>query len=146
VKGALDIDFSKIAEPEDAIKHILRVRFAECLMQQAALDGEDDEQMHAFRLTCKRLRFAIERFTDAHSQLRPAAELLQQMTDELGAAHDSVVLHERAEKAGAGVVRFRTRQDRNRHVKRARRLWQNAFHTESPFAALAEYTGYTWKT
>jgi hypothetical protein len=77
--------------------------------------------------------------------LQPSAELLAELTDELGAAHDSVVLGERAERTGAHVVRFHTRQDRNRYVKRARRLWQNAFREDSPFAALATYAGYTWQ-
>jgi CHAD domain-containing protein len=145
MKGACEIDFAQAGEPEEAIRQILRVRFAECLTHQAALSGEDDEYMHEFRLACKRLRYAIERFSEEHPELEPAAQLLEQMTDELGAAHDSVVLHQRAEKAGADVVRFHTRQDRNRHVQRARRLWQSAFRAESPFATLAAYTGYTWK-
>jgi CHAD domain-containing protein len=145
MKGGRDIDFSAAATPEHAIREILRVRFAECLARQEALHGEDDGEMHGFRLACKRLRYAIERFSEEHPELQPSAELLSQMTDELGAAHDSVVLAERAEKTGADVVRFRTRQDRNRYVKRARRLWQTAFRQESPLAALAQYTGFTWQ-
>jgi CHAD domain-containing protein len=144
MKGGRDIDFSAAATPEHAIREILRVRFAECLARQEVLHGEDDGEMHGFRLACKRLRFAIERFNEEHPELQPAAQVLSQMTDELGAAHDSVVLGERAKKAAADAVVFRTRQQRNRYVKRARRLWQNAFRYESPFAALAQYTGYTW--
>lgn len=145
MKDAHEIEFGGVAAPEEAIREILRIRFAECLAHQAALAGEDDDAMHAFRLACKRLRYAIERFAEEHPELQPSAELLSRMTDELGAAHDCVVLNERAEKTGADVVRFRTKQDRNRYVKRARRLWLSAFRNESPFAKLANYTGYTWE-
>lgn len=145
MKRGRDIAFDDVAVPEDAIRTILRIRFAECLASQTTLSSEDDEAMHGFRLACKRLRYAIERFAEEHPELQPAAEILSQMTDELGAAHDCVVLAQRAGKAQANVVRFRTRQDRNRCVKRARRLWQSAFSAQSPFAALAHYTGYTWE-
>ena len=139
------IEFDGVTTPEEAIREILRVRFAECLAQQTALAAEDDETMHGFRLACKRLRYGIERFAEEHPELQPAAQLLSQMTDELGAAHDCVVLNERADKSGASVVRFRTKQDRNRYVKRARRLWLAAFRNGSPFGELARYTGYTWE-
>lgn len=145
MKGGRAIDFSAVADSEDAIREILRLRFAELLERQAVLTGEDDEAMHAFRLACKRLRYAIERFPEEHPELQPAAELLSQMTDELGAAHDCVVLGGHAEKAQANIARFRTRQDRNRYVKQARRLWQHAFRRESPFAALAQFTGFSWE-
>ena len=144
MKGGREIDFGNAASPEQAIRTVLRIRFAEVLERQAALGGDDDGEMHGFRLACKRLRYAIERFNEAHPELQPAAELLSQMTDELGASHDFVVLGERAKKAGADAVIFRTRQERNRYVKRARRLWRDAFRNDSPFAALAQYAGYTW--
>lgn len=144
MKGGRAIDFGAASSPEDAIREVLRIRFAEVLERQAALSGEDDGEMHGFRLACKRLRYAIERFDEEHPELQAAAEVLSQMTDELGAAHDSVVLGERAKKAAANAVVARTRQERNRYVKRARRLWQHAFRYDSPFAALAEYAGYTW--
>jgi CHAD domain-containing protein len=146
LKNAREIDFGGAATPEDAIREILRIRFAECLSQQSTLASDDDDAIHGFRLACKRLRYAIERFTEQHPELKSAAELLEQMTDELGAAHDSFVLGEQAERTGADVVRFHTRQDRNRHVKRARRLWHAAFRKQSPFEALARYAGYTWQT
>jgi CHAD domain-containing protein len=145
MKRGRDIAFDSVAAPEDAMRTVLRIRFAECLAAQAALFGDDDDAMHAFRLACKRLRYAIERFAEEHPELQPSAELLSQMTDQLGAAHDCVVLAERADKTGANIVRFRTRQDRNRYVKQARRLWMSAFGEQSPFAALAQYTGYTWE-
>lgn len=145
MKTGREIDLSGARNPEDAVRQILRIRFAECLARQVALAHENDDDMHAFRLACKRLRYAIERSKEEHPELQPAAELLSQMTDELGAAHDCVVLGERAEKAQARAAHFRTRQDRNRYVKRARRLWQQAFRDGSPFAQLAHFTGYTWE-
>lgn len=144
MKRGRDIDYAGVETSEDAVRRLLRVRFAECLERQAALAGEDDDAMHAFRLACKRLRYAIERSTEAHPELKDTAELLSNITDELGAAHDCVVLGQRAEKCGAAIVALRTRHDRNRFVTRARRLWHRAFLRNSPFAALAAFTGYTW--
>jgi CHAD domain-containing protein len=146
VKAGREIDLGALQTPGDAVRRLLRVRFAECLEHQAALAGEDDEAMHAFRLACKRLRYAIERSTGQHPELEAAAVVLSKMTDELGAAHDCVVLGRRAEQIGAPIVASRTRQDRDRFVKRARRLWRTAFAAGSPFAALAQFTGYTWRT
>jgi CHAD domain-containing protein len=145
MKSGRAIDFAGVTDSERAIRQILRLRFAEVLERQSSLYGQNDDEMHAFRLACKRLRYAIERFEEEHPELQPATEMLQQMTDELGAAHDSVVLGGQAEKAKANITRFRTRQDRNRYVKQARRLWQQAFHRDSPFAALAQYTGFSWE-
>lgn len=146
MKAGREIDLGDLQTPEDAVRRLLRVRFAECLERQAALAGEDDEAMHAFRLACKRLRYAIERSVAQHPELEAAADVLSKMTDELGAAHDCVVLGRRAEQTGAHIVASRTRQDRDRFVKRARRLWRAAFAAGSPFAALAQFTGYTWRT
>jgi CHAD domain-containing protein len=123
---------------------LLRLRFAECLERQGALGGDDDEALHAFRLTCKRLRYAIERYPEDFPELQPAAECLAQMTDELGAAHDCVVLAELANKHGAQSIAWRARQDRNAAVKRAIKTWRQAFRQDSPFAPLATFTGFTW--
>jgi len=131
--------------PLEGMRYILRIRFAECLQRAPSLLGEDDEQMHAFRLACKRLRYSIERFSGDLPQLQEAAQLLTQMTDELGAAHDAVVLQKRSERLNGALVAARARRDRNRHVDSARRVWAGAFHRKSPFARLADFTGFTWE-
>ncbi len=146
MKEARAIDFAGVSSPDEAIPFLLRVRFAECLEKQGALNGNDDEAVHAFRLACKRLRYAIERFEDAAEDLKPAAELLSRITDELGAAHDCVVLANRASECKADLVARRALRDRNRYAKRGKRLWYGAFKAEGGFEALALRTGFQWNT
>jgi CHAD domain-containing protein len=144
MKTARDLTFPGLASPDDAMRYLLRIRFAECLEKQRALNDSDDEALHGFRLACKRLRYAIDRTPEPGVDLRPVGELLSTMTDELGAAHDCVVLAERAAKCNADRVARRALQDRNRYVRRARRLWNRAFELNGTFAVLAGFTGFHW--
>jgi len=145
VKRGRDIAFDGVRDCGDAIALVLRVRFAECLERNAALYGEDAEAMHAFRLACKRLRYAIERFRQEAPQLQPAAEFLACMTDELGSANDCTVLAERSERCGRSVLAALARDDRDRYVRRARRLWRRAFKRRGALVDLAQYAGFTWE-
>lgn len=144
MKDPREISFSDIASPDEAVRHVLRLRFAECLEKQRALGGGSDDEVHAFRLACKRLRYAIERFDQSKDALAPAAKLLSNVTDELGAAHDCVVLAGRAAGCGADLVAQRALLDRDRGVARGQRIWRRGFKSGGAFAALAEYTGFTW--
>lgn len=144
MKAGRGVDFAGARTSDEAALLLLRIRFAECLSQSLALAGENDEAIHAFRLSCKRLRFAIERFAAQRPQLKAAADLLKQMTDELGRAHDCVVLAQRAANVGAALAAAHARRDRDRYVERARQEWRRAFGQDSPFALLAQATGYTW--
>ena len=126
------------------MRGVVRVRFAQCLRNQAALSGEDDEALHAFRLSCKRLRYAIERLEPAPAALEPAAKLLSALTGELGCAHDCSELAAYAVRCGAPLAAPRALADRDRCVARARRLWRRGFLDRGEFAALAEYAGFTW--
>lgn len=146
MKEPREIAFAGVATPEDAVRQVVRLRFAECLEKQAALSSGDDEAVHAFRLSCKRLRYAIERFEQTKTALAPAAELLSGMADELGAAHDCVVLAARAGKCAADLVAQRARADRDRYVRRAARIWKRGFEQNGAFEPLAAYTGFHWST
>lgn len=146
MKDAREIAFAGIATPDDAVRHVVRLRFAECLEKQAALSGGGDEAVHAFRLACKRLRYAVERFEQTKTMLAPAAELLSGIADELGAAHDCVVLAARAGTCGADLVTQRALADRDRYVRRAARIWKRGFEEHGAFAPLAAYTGFHWST
>jgi CHAD domain-containing protein len=145
VKDALQLRFGAMANAAQAERHVVAVRFAECLQRQSALDADDDEQIHAFRLACKRLRFALERL-ESQPQLQQTAAAIAALTDELGFAHDCARLAQLAEECGALLVAARARRDRARYVARARRLWRSAFRTRGDFAPLAEYAGFTWST
>lgn len=144
MKNALELRFTAVPTPSEAERHVVRVRFAECLTRQRSLDGRNDEAMHAFRLACKRLRFALERLKPQHTGLLPAARLLSIITDELGWAHDCTDLAQFAAECGAPLVEARARRDRNRYVLRAHRLWRHGFLTHGEFEPLAQYAGYTW--
>lgn len=132
------------ASPEDAQRNIVRVRFAQALHQQSALDSHDDERVHAFRLACKRLRFALERLDPQAPGIERALLLLSRLTDELGWAHDCMQLAQIALDCAAPLVAVRAGRDRDRYVLRARRLWRHAFRSSGEFAALAQYAGFTW--
>lgn len=144
MKDALQLRFTALDTPDKAERHVVRVRFAECLQCQPALEGEDDELVHAFRLACKRLRFALERLDSPSPELKRATSLLSTLTDELGWAHDCARLAEVAAECNAPLVTARARRDRGRYLTRARRLWRHAFRTNGEFAALASYAGFSW--
>jgi CHAD domain-containing protein len=126
----------------DAELHVLRTRYAEVMNEEPWLaSGDDDETLHAFRLTCKRLRFALERVEVAHVVLRRAAALLSEVTDELGKAHDCTMLAELAKDERAPFVAAQSRRDRARHVSRAQNLWHDAFRANGALLALNEWFG-----
>lgn len=145
MKDARELRYRGAQTADEAISFLLRVRFAECLEREPGLLSHDDEAMHALRLSCKRLRYAIERFADRLPDLEPAVEFLAQMTDALGLAHDCVVLAERSRQIGASLVELRARRDRDRYVAHARRLWRRAFRKKGALGALAAHTGFTWE-
>jgi CHAD domain-containing protein len=145
VKHGRELAFDGIRDAKDAVALILRVRFAECLERTTALFGEDPEAMHAFRLACKRLRYAIERFHEEVPELEPAANFLARVTDTLGCANDCTVLIERSRRCGTALVAERAQQDRDLYVRRARRLWRRAFKRRGALGDLAQYAGFNWE-
>ena len=127
VKGARPIAFVARWVPLEAIEHIFAVRFAEALTASASLNGNDNEAHHAFRLSCKRLRYAIERSELDILGLQQTADWLSSMTDALGEAHDAAVLLEEAETCGAHNAARSLENMRDAAVSDARRLWTNGF-------------------
>jgi len=144
MKSPVELQFSSVADAAQAQRHVIRVRFAEALQRQSSLDGDDDEALHAFRLACKRLRFALERLDSQSAQLKRAQTLATRLTEELCFAHDCAELAQLARENQADLVAARARRDRDRYVACARRLWRHAFRTTGEFEALAEYAGFTW--
>jgi len=126
-KDARAIGFDVEWVPLEAIEHIFAVRFAETLTASSALNDEDDEAHHAFRLSCKRLRYAIERNEIEIFGLDRTAEWLASMTDALGEAHDAVVLQEKAKTCGADSAARSLQKMRDAAVAEARRLWTSGF-------------------
>ena len=86
------VDLSDAREPRDVLERVVRVRTAEAADLAFALQTRDKRDLHALRIACKRLRYALERFEPLDSSLQPAAERLAQIQDALGEAHDRDVL------------------------------------------------------
>ncbi len=112
-----------VATPIDAVRTVLRRHLADCTERQSAFESDDDEALHAFRLSCKRLHYVIERSSPDLPGLGPLAELLSKLTDALGIAHDCIALRESARACSAPLVAVRAQHDRDVHVRLARRLW-----------------------
>lgn len=137
-----DLAFDSSANADEALRLAIRVRFAEALEAQSSLYGSDDEAIHAFRLCCKRLRYALERVDAKELGLEGPAELLERVTDTLGAAHDCVVLGERARELECYMLPRRARRDRDAYVAEARALWRGGLAPGNALEALAVYAGF----
>ncbi|MGZ3497690.1 MAG: CHAD domain-containing protein [Vulcanimicrobiaceae bacterium] len=128
----------------DAVRRLIGIRFAEVLESGRSFGRETDaERLHALRLACKRLRFAIERINGPLPDLTVAAQRLAQIVAELGNLHDSALLLERTHDANVdGTLPARIQADRERSLLRARALWVDAFADAGPFAPLIAFTGF----
>lgn len=131
-----------LPSPHGAMQRIISVRFAEVLAQADGLKAERPAEMHALRITCKRLRYSIELFERDLPMLKPAGARLRQLQDELGEVHDCDVLLELAKEQRARHLAARLARDRERHTLRAHALWIDAFSSGGPLAALIAYTGF----
>lgn len=130
--------------PERSQQQIVAMHFARCLRQQWALTRGGDEHVHAFRLACKNLRFALERLDPPQEDLEPARSLLELLCDELGYAHDCTRLAQLAQERRAPLTAARGRRDRDGYVARARALWRTAFRDHGEFEQLAGYALFRW--
>lgn len=139
---ARPIALDGLPAPENAMQRIVSVRFAEVLSGAAALKTCRSEDLHALRISCKRLRYSIELFARALPKLAAAGQRMRQLTDELGEVHDCDVLSSMAKEHRAPHVLRRLKRDRERHALRAKALWLDAFSAGGPFSALIDYTGF----
>jgi CHAD domain-containing protein len=134
------IDLSDACGIEDAMRRIAIVRFAEVLTLVPALRAGRGHALHDLRIACKRLRYALERFTPREPALLEAASRLGQLQDALGDLHDRdllVLALPRELRATAQQVRLQ----RDEALARARALWRDAFAPYGPFEGLMRFTG-----
>ena len=131
-----------ILEPHSAMQRIISVRFAEVLEQAGALKDQRSQTMHALRISCKRLRYSLDLFAPSIPKLKPSAQRLKQLQDELGAVHDCDSLIIAAKKCAAEHLERRLQKDRERHAMRARALWMDAFADGGPFSEIIAFTGF----
>jgi CHAD domain-containing protein len=86
------IHFNGAETRRAVIERILRTRLSEALDLAPALTGRERQALHNFRIACKRLRYALERYTNGEPHFERAAERLASVQDALGEAHDRDVL------------------------------------------------------
>lgn len=131
-----------LTTPPSAVQRIVSVRFAEVLAQANGFRKNRAGELHALRISCKRLRYSLELFAPCLPKLKSAEERLRQLQDELGEVHDCDVLLQLAAKHEATHLQGRIRRDRERCTLRAHALWADAFARGGPFAELIAYTGF----
>ncbi|HEY1978114.1 MAG TPA: CHAD domain-containing protein [Candidatus Baltobacteraceae bacterium] len=76
----------------DVIDAIVRTRRAETEALSAAFASNQMHELHDFRIACKRLRYAMERFSKRVPEFEAPAASLAAIQDALGEAHDRDVL------------------------------------------------------
>jgi CHAD domain-containing protein len=134
------IDLSDAWGVDDAMRRIAIVRFAEVLTLVPSMRHGRGTDLHDLRIACKRLRYALERFTSREPALLDAASRLAQLQDVLGDIHDrDVLLGIMPRELHAASVRVRT--EREDALARARALWRDGFAQYGPFEGLVRFTG-----
>ena len=106
----------------ETIDTIVHCRLDEVLALASALQPREQRALHDFRIACKRLRYALERFEKFDPELETAAERLAQVQDALGEAHDRDVLLAILPPTMPQTER-RLLQERGTFVDRAAALW-----------------------
>jgi CHAD domain-containing protein len=86
------IELSGVRDVADVIERVVYGRLREVTALAAGLERRDKRGLHDFRIACKRLRYALERFEPLEPSLEPAAEHLARVQDALGEVHDRDVL------------------------------------------------------
>ena len=104
-------------------RQVLKTRAREVQRLAAGLEHRDKRGLHDFRIACKRLRYALERFEDREPPLQATAECLTLLQDALGEAHDRDVLLAVLPPTMPQTER-RLREEREAYVNRASVLWR----------------------
>ena len=81
-----------MADVRELVARVVQVRLREARTLTAGLERRDKQGLHDFRIACKRLRYALERFGALEPSLETFAERLALLQDALGEAHDRDVL------------------------------------------------------
>jgi CHAD domain-containing protein len=108
--------------PRDVIRKILQLRLEESLSLAGELETREPEGLHDFRIACKRLRYAMERFAALDPSYEETASRLADLQDALGEAHDRDVLLTILPPA-MELTQRRLQQERESYVDRAASLW-----------------------
>lgn len=116
------VDLHEVRDLTDLIDRVVQTRWREVRRLSGGLEVRDEQGLHDFRIACKRLRYALERFETIDASLQAAAERLAQMQDALGDAHDRDVLLSILPPT-MGRTQRSLRQEREALVDRAVTQW-----------------------
>jgi CHAD domain-containing protein len=119
------VDLRDARTRDDVARRIVRTRWREARTLSTGLAQRDVTSLHQFRIAGKRLRYALERFEEGDPSLHDGVELLTQLQDALGEAHDRDVLLAILPPT-MPQTQLRLHRDRERCVDEAVALWTRA--------------------
>ncbi|HET6276445.1 MAG TPA: CHAD domain-containing protein [Candidatus Cybelea sp.] len=117
------VDLRGVGDLRGLAERVVRVRLREARTLARALDRRDCQSLHDFRIACKRLRYALERFQGLDASLETIAGRLAAVQERLGEAHDRDVLLAILPAAMSATER-RLQAEREASIDRARAHWQ----------------------
>lgn len=116
------VDLRGVTGAVELARCVVATRLREVRRLAVGLERRGRQELHDFRIACKRLRYALERFADLDPALGASATELASLQDALGEAHDRDVLLAILPAAMAQTQR-RLHAQREEYVERAALLW-----------------------
>lgn len=117
------VDLHGVENVDELVERVLQTRLREARALASGLERRDKQGLHDFRIACKRLRYALERFQTVEPSLEEIAERLATLQDALGEAHDRDVLLQILPPTMPETER-RLQRERTELVDRGAALWQ----------------------
>ncbi len=112
-----------VHKPCKLARRVVETRAQEVTRLSTALDEAGKAALHDFRIACKRLRYALERFACLEPSFGTAAEQFANLQDALGQAHDRDVLLTIL-PAAMGETQRRLQLEREVCVLAATAMWE----------------------
>jgi len=116
------VELDGVSKRRNVIDCIVSTRREEVTALSSALISREMQGLHDFRIACKRLRYAMERFCDRVPELEAAAARLAAIQDALGEAHDRDVLLAILPPT-MPETEMKLRDEREELVNRAAEIW-----------------------
>jgi CHAD domain-containing protein len=117
------VELRGVADVDELVDRVLQTRLREARGLASGLERRDTQGLHDFRIACKRLRYALERFQAVEPSLEQIADRLALLQDALGEAHDRDVLLTILPPTMPATER-RLKNERSKLVERATVLWR----------------------
>jgi CHAD domain-containing protein len=114
-----------VTDSTELARRVLHTRLREVRHLAGGLEQREPRGLHAFRIACKRFRYALERFDGLETSLEAPAKSFALLQDALGEAHDRDVLLSILPASMVQTER-RIRTEREAYVDRADVLWTQA--------------------